>query len=128
MSNILYAEYKDYENEKNTSVNHQKNLTEKLTKEGIDFILLGKNSKEKKEIVNIFNKDVRPILEMYNILIAHVGVDFQDQIEPLLNAHPKLKIALVTDFPGLYHKEHNNRLLVCGYNSNKLIDFIKEEL
>ncbi|MCH7568151.1 MAG: hypothetical protein IIA87_01905 [Nanoarchaeota archaeon] len=76
-----------------------------------------------------FNEKFRDRLGDYDVLIAHLGVEFNGEVRKLLTDFPNLSIALVSEFPKHYseHSDHK-RVLVCDYDAPELIYFIKRRI
>jgi hypothetical protein len=67
-------------------------------------------------------------LAEYDGLVAHLGTAFIPCIRPLLNEFPKLRIALVSEFPSEYCEvSTDKRLMACGYDSPRLVPFLRGE-
>jgi hypothetical protein len=130
---VFYAEYTDYLGKKPDGTqyirNFERELKEKLNKNNIEFAFLGKNKEEKDNIMNKF-RDTKSILGSYDIFIAHMGTQFHDQIGDILRNYPKLTLIVVTDYPENYPEKEgkNSKYLICGYDSDRLIPYIKKVL
>ena len=114
--NVLYIDYKE----------DIKNLSKILKKNNIKFDSIDDILKEKDLISanEAFKEKYLSNLGDYDVLIAHLGIIFNNQIPDILSKYQKLNLVLVSDY-GSNLVDHGKRYLVCNYDSNLLIPFIK---
>jgi len=121
MARVLYAD-----GHKNT-----KDLAERLKKEGIEAECIDDCPATKDKMglraLDIFMEKYYGRISEYDVLIAHLGVDFNGDAKTLIAQYPSLHIVLVSQIPEDY-SESEGRLFVCGYNSDKLIPFVRKAL
>ena len=124
MAKVLYADYHtDYYH---TEV---KKLEDKLKNEGIEVDRIC--NREEAGIPfgadEIFFKEYLDKLKDYRVMIAHLGLEFNSDAIRLRNGYPDLNIIIISKFPSHY-SESSERILVCDYESDKLIPFVKQAL
>lgn len=123
MADILYLDY--YQN--------PEILTDKLKEQGmeVDFIDPNipagpKKQRGRDSLVRQFWDNYHPRLAEYKLFIVHMGTNFQRAVFDIHEDFPDLYIALVSSIGK--HVEREDNLLVCDYDSNKLIEFARESL